>query len=111
VVEYDVHLALSPDKEQDQAIYGEAFPRIAKEYQSGLLLPSLDEIYMQSDRYASQFCDAGNFALVARFHEIVPGVTMQHDFTAAKHGKGESDGAGAHLKKKQLRSGRGEGRE
>jgi hypothetical protein len=23
---------------------------------------------------------------------------MQHDFTAAKHGKGKSDGAGAHLK-------------
>jgi hypothetical protein len=97
VVECDVHLALSPEKEQDQAIYGEAFSRIAKEYQSGLL-PSLDEIYMQSDRCASQFCGARNFAFVARFHEIVPGVTMQHDFTAAKHGKGKSDGAGAHLK-------------
>jgi hypothetical protein len=82
VVGCDVHLALSSEKEQDQAIYGEAFLRIAKEYQSGLL-PSLDEIYMQSDRAVLLSSAApGTLAFVARFHKIFPGVAVQRDFTA-----------------------------
>jgi hypothetical protein len=97
LLDQDAHLILTPEKEQDQAMYGKAMTDITLAYKNGLL-PDLNEVFVQSDRCAYQFWASRNFAYIARFHEEVEGVTMQHDTTAPKHGKGKADGVGAHVK-------------
>jgi hypothetical protein len=70
---------------------------LGNDYKAGLL-PSMNELYVQSDRCAYQFWGPRNFAFIAGYHEHDEGVTMQHDSTASKHGKHKSDGDGSHVK-------------